>query len=80
MGRLYDLVTRHFLASLSHDARFLQTKVLFSSECGESFSASGKIMIDPGYLAVLAQSKVRKGWGAGSGLVKGAITRSGRDL
>lgn len=57
-GRLYELVTRHFLATLSHDARFLQTKVLLSSVCGETFTVSGKIMIDPGYLAVLLQSKV----------------------
>jgi len=60
MGRLYELVTRHFLATLSHDARFLQTKVLLSSTSGENFTVAGKIMIDPGYLAVLLQSKVRK--------------------
>jgi len=58
MGRLYELVTRHFLATLSHDARFLQTKVLLSSTSGETFNVSGKIMIDPGYLAVLLQSRV----------------------
>ncbi|KAM3572437.1 hypothetical protein VYU27_005564 [Nannochloropsis oceanica] len=57
MGRLYELVTRHFLATLSHDARFLQTKVLLSSTSGENFTVAGKIMIDPGYLAVLLQSK-----------------------
>ena len=61
MGRLYELVVRHFLATLSHDARFLQTKVLLSSTSGESFTVSGKIMIDPGYLAVLLQSKVGLG-------------------
>ena len=58
MGRLYELVTRHFLATLSHDARFLQTKVLLSSTSGETFNVSGKIMIDPGYLVVLLQFRV----------------------
>jgi DNA topoisomerase IA len=58
MGRLYELVARHFLATLSHDTRFLQTKVLLSSASGESFTVSGTIMIDPGYPAVLLQSKV----------------------
>jgi DNA topoisomerase-3 len=67
-GRLYELVTRHFLATLSHDARFLQTKVLLSSTSGESFTVSGKIMIDPGYPAVLLQSKVGNG-GGGRGTI-----------
>lgn len=58
MWRLYDLVARHFIATWSHDARFLQTKVTLSAG-DEGFTLSGKIMIDPGYLAITLASKVR---------------------
>ena len=117
-GRLYEMDTRHFIATLSHDARcvfgclciyvcerdwpalaaaaaaaaavvvvgrkqivrtkptkptkptnrpnthinnnrFLATKVALSSPCSEKFSLSGRIMIDPGFLAVLLAGTVK---------------------
>lgn len=51
--RLYDYITRHFIASLSRDCRYLQTTALF--EVGEErFQCVGKTLLDPGYTAVLS--------------------------
>ena len=51
--RVYDLVLRHFLASVSSDARFIVRRLGFKGlSSGEAFSASGKIEIDPGFLRV----------------------------
>lgn len=56
-SRVYDLITRHFLASVSKDARFLITTAEFSStrggaEGGERFSCRGKEELDPGFMRV----------------------------
>jgi DNA topoisomerase-3 len=50
-GRLYDLVVKHFLATVSEDAIFMSTKVVFVSEnSGETFCATGKREIRAGYV------------------------------
>ena len=50
--RLYNLVTRHFLASLSPDSTFAVTKATF--QIGkETFTATGKHTLSPGFTAVL---------------------------
>lgn len=51
--RIYDLVVRHFLASISGDMIFEVTKANFSSASGESFTIKGKREIDPGFTRIL---------------------------
>ena len=56
MGRVYELVVRHFIASVSHDAVWKSTKIGFEIEAlGDKgkFSLSGKELVSPGFLAVL---------------------------
>ena len=60
MSRLYDLVTRHFIASVSQDAVWTSTKVELQIDVLEeqgkgqgSFSLSGKELKEPGWLAVV---------------------------
>lgn len=48
---MYDFVCRHFLACCSPDARGTQSRVGLDMG-GERFSASGLIVLDPGFLAV----------------------------
>lgn len=50
--RLYELVARHFVASLSSDCIFMQTTVE-ATIGSEEFSCTGQRVIDPGYTAVL---------------------------
>jgi len=49
--RLYDMVTRHFLATVSGDCKFMRTKVRFEVN-GEEFSLSGRKVIDPGFTKI----------------------------
>eukprot|EP00577_Skeletonema_sp_RCC1716_P004887 CAMPEP_0113381834 /NCGR_PEP_ID=MMETSP0013_2-20120614/5519_1 /TAXON_ID=2843 ORGANISM="Skeletonema costatum, Strain 1716" /NCGR_SAMPLE_ID=MMETSP0013_2 /ASSEMBLY_ACC=CAM_ASM_000158 /LENGTH=1160 /DNA_ID=CAMNT_0000264299 /DNA_START=12 /DNA_END=3495 /DNA_ORIENTATION=- /assembly_acc=CAM_ASM_000158 len=56
MARVYDLVTRHFIASVSHDAKWRSTTVKISiEELGEKgdFTIRGKTLISPGFLAIM---------------------------
>ena len=46
--RLYDYIVRHFIGTLSPDCKYLVTELDFEVN-GESFSVSGKQLIDPGY-------------------------------
>ena len=50
--RLYDYITRHFIATLSPDCKYLQTKIAFTA-AEEAFSCSGKTPIDPGFTSVM---------------------------
>jgi DNA topoisomerase-3 len=56
MGRIYELVVRHFIASVSHDAVWQSTKIGFDidelSPKGRFF-LSGKQLVTPGFLAAL---------------------------
>jgi DNA topoisomerase III len=56
MARIYELVVRHFLASVSPNAVWRSTRVTFQvaalSEKG-IFTMSGKELVSPGFLAVL---------------------------
>ncbi|CAD7694740.1 unnamed protein product [Ostreobium quekettii] len=55
--RLYDYVVRHFLASVSPDCVLKKTEA--TGTCGgETFSASGRRTIKPGYVAVMPWKKV----------------------
>lgn len=60
MARVYELVTRHFIASVSQDAAWKNTKIeleVASLGGGNNnkgkFMLRGKEMISPGFLAVL---------------------------
>lgn len=50
--RLYEYITRHFIATVSQDCKYLQTTIDFSIGT-ELFSCSGKTLISPGYTAVM---------------------------
>lgn len=56
MARVYELVTRHFIASVSKDAIWNSTKVDVAIESlGDkgNFTLRGKQLVSPGFLAVL---------------------------
>lgn len=56
MARVYDLVVRHFIASVSQDAVWMSTRVDFALETlGEKggFTLRGKELVSPGFLAIL---------------------------
>lgn len=50
--RLYELITRSFIASVSYDCKYLQTTVKFSIE-QEAFSFTGKAVTNPGFTSVM---------------------------
>lgn len=50
--RLYDYITRHFIATLSKDCTYLTITTTFSIG-DEIFTAVGKTLIDPGYTTVM---------------------------
>lgn len=45
--RLYEYITRHFIATVSQDCKYLQTTIEFNVGT-EAFSCSGKTLISPG--------------------------------
>uniref|UniRef100_A0A8C1CFJ1 DNA topoisomerase n=1 Tax=Cyprinus carpio carpio TaxID=630221 RepID=A0A8C1CFJ1_CYPCA len=50
--RLYDYITRHFIATVSPDCKYLQTTISFSIAT-EGFTCSGKTLISAGYTEVM---------------------------
>lgn len=54
LGRLYDMVARTFLASVSGDCVYEQTTAVLQCEGpdGEVFSATGRRMLVPGFTAI----------------------------
>jgi DNA topoisomerase-3 len=53
---LYDYITRHFIASLSTDAKYDKIKIKFSLG-GEFFSYSGKRIISEGFTSLMPWMK-----------------------
>lgn len=49
---IYDYVARHFLASLSGDCVLKKTKAVLAGG-GETFSASGSVVLRPGFTAIM---------------------------
>lgn len=50
--RVYDYITRHFIATLAKDCKYLSTTIKF--EVGmEIFTLTGQSLIDPGYTSLL---------------------------
>ncbi|GBG76128.1 hypothetical protein CBR_g21876 [Chara braunii] len=56
--RLYDYVTRNFIASFSPDCKFTRTNVSFTVG-GEVFSCSGRSVTSPGFTAVMPWGAIR---------------------
>lgn len=50
--KLYDYITRHFIATLAKDCKYLSTIVTFAIN-EEIFSLSGKTLLDPGFTTVM---------------------------
>ena len=51
--RVYELVARHFLATVSRDCKFYRTKITVEMDtCGERFSLTGRRLIDAGFTRV----------------------------
>uniref|UniRef100_A0A4W3H8Y5 DNA topoisomerase n=1 Tax=Callorhinchus milii TaxID=7868 RepID=A0A4W3H8Y5_CALMI len=50
--RLYEYITRHFIATISPDCKYLQTTISFCLN-EEHFTCSGKTLISPGYTLVM---------------------------
>lgn len=50
--RLYDYITRHFIATVSKDCKYMSTTITLSIN-DEVFSVTGKTLIDPGYTGVM---------------------------
>lgn len=60
-ARIYDFVVRHFLATVSEDATYMVTDLNFQAEvCKETFTATKKIEINPGFLAIYDRQKEDK--------------------
>jgi DNA topoisomerase-3 len=51
-ARIYDIIVRNFIASVSPDCKFLKTNVVVTAG-GEDFVVSGKVITDPGFTLVL---------------------------
>jgi DNA topoisomerase-3 len=51
--RVYDLVARHFIATLSPDLKYIQTNIRWIIGEGEGFKSTGKIVTDPGFTRVM---------------------------
>ena len=50
--KLYDYITRHFIATVSRDCKYLSTMVTFDIN-GETFTCVGKTLLDPGYTTIM---------------------------
>lgn len=50
--KLYDYIARHFIGTVAKDCRYLGTTVTFKINA-ETFTTSGKTLIDPGYTTVM---------------------------
>lgn len=50
-GKMYDYICKHFLATISRDARYAKTKVSFEAG-GHSFNINGIMILDTGFLDI----------------------------
>ncbi|XP_061166711.1 DNA topoisomerase 3-beta-1-like [Saccostrea echinata] len=59
--RLYDFITRYFIATISPDCKYLQTTAYF--EIGaEKFSCTGYRVTDPGFTAIMTWKSLEDEW------------------
>lgn len=52
MWRIYDYVTRHFIATLSRDCKYLSTTITFAVG-SETFYYTGNTLVDAGYTEIM---------------------------
>lgn len=50
--KLYDYITRHFIATLAKDCKYLSKTITFSIN-EEIFTLTGKTLLDPGFTTVM---------------------------
>nr|XP_048308371.1 DNA topoisomerase 3-beta-1 isoform X4 [Myodes glareolus] len=55
--RLYEYITRHFIATVSHDCKYLQSTISFRIG-PEKFTCSGKTVISPGFTEIMPWQSV----------------------
>ncbi|KAG3278757.1 DNA topoisomerase 3-beta-1 isoform X4 [Ictidomys tridecemlineatus] len=55
--RLYEYITRHFIATVSHDCKYLQSTISFRIG-PELFTCSGKTVISPGFTEIMPWQSV----------------------
>ncbi|KAI4569052.1 hypothetical protein MJG53_014670 [Ovis ammon polii x Ovis aries] len=55
--RLYEYITRHFIATVSHDCKYLQSSVSFRIG-PERFTCTGKTVISPGFTEIMPWQSV----------------------
>lgn len=55
--RLYEYITRHFIATLSGDCKMIKTKITIELS-GELFSVTGRVVEDPGFTEIMPFLKV----------------------
>ncbi|CAM39725.2 putative DNA topoisomerase III [Leishmania braziliensis MHOM/BR/75/M2904] len=55
--RIFEYITRHFIASVSPDCRLIKTKITIELG-GELFSISGKVVEDPGFTEIMPHARV----------------------
>nr|CCC95488.1 unnamed protein product [Trypanosoma congolense IL3000] len=56
--KLYEYITRHFIATVSSDCKLARTRVVLDLG-GEIFTYTGKVVEDPGFTAVLTHLAVK---------------------
>ncbi|KAJ8949800.1 hypothetical protein NQ318_000498 [Aromia moschata] len=54
--KLYDYITRHFIGTLAKDCKYLTTTATIIIN-GETFTASGKTLLDPGFTKIMPLSE-----------------------
>ncbi|KAE8634723.1 hypothetical protein XENTR_v10002414 [Xenopus tropicalis] len=57
--RLYEYITRHFIATISHDCKYLQTSIAFSVG-PEKFTTTCKEVISPGFTEIMPWQGIPK--------------------
>ncbi|XP_067556127.1 DNA topoisomerase 3-beta-1 isoform X1 [Pseudorca crassidens] len=55
--RLYEYITRHFIATVSHDCKYLQSTISFRIG-PERFTCTGKTVISPGFTEIMPWQSV----------------------
>ncbi|XP_039627490.1 DNA topoisomerase 3-beta-1 isoform X1 [Polypterus senegalus] len=57
--RLYEYITRHFIATVSYDCKYLQTSIAFSIS-SENFTCTGKTLLSSGFTEVMPWQSIAK--------------------
>jgi DNA topoisomerase-3 len=58
MARLYEFITRYFIATVSPDAKLLATKIIFICGGKEKFSVSGHQILSKGFTEIMTSTSL----------------------